>query len=87
LIPRAAGYYFSQEITRKFFHANNLKMMCRGQQYVEKVTQIMLRLIHVQGYSLEQCGLVTTICSSPDYLGKMKNVGAVFEIDDSLNMN
>jgi len=38
-IPTGPGYYFSQDVTRKFFHINNLKMLCRGHQYVEKVSQ------------------------------------------------
>ncbi len=40
VVPKGPGYTFSYKVTREFFYRNNLKMLFRGHEIVEKVSQL-----------------------------------------------
>jgi len=65
---------FSQKVTEEFLYHNNLKMICR--------TQFMM-----EGYSFHHDELVVTVFSAPNYVGRCRNLAAVLELDDTLDMN
>lgn len=73
--PRGAGYVWGSDITDKFTHSNNLKMICRAHQLMEK------------GYQFTHKNKCATIFSAPNYCCRCGNKASIVEIDDVLNLN
>lgn len=72
--PRGAGYIFGPDVSEKFIHTNDLKMICRAHQLV------------MNGYNWSHDNQVCTIFSAPNYCYRCGNQAAIMEIDDTLEM-
>eukprot|EP00919_Chromeraceae_sp_WS-2016_P054759 GHVR01130204.1.p1 GENE.GHVR01130204.1~~GHVR01130204.1.p1 ORF type:complete len:116 (+),score=22.58 GHVR01130204.1:700-1047(+) len=69
--PRGAGYIFGQDISMKFNHTNNLKMIARAHQLV------------MEGYNWVHDMNVVTVFSAPNYCYRCGNQAALMELDDT----
>lgn len=68
--PRGAGFYWGEDITDKFTHTNNLKMICRAHQLI------------MEGYSQCHNKKCVTIFSAPNYCYRCGNQGSVMEVGE-----
>ena len=70
--PRGAGYTFGQDISEKFIHENNIKLIARAHQLV------------MDGYNWVHGKQVVTIFSAPNYCYRCGNLASIMEIDEHL---
>lgn len=70
--PRGAGYCWGDDISDKFSHANDLKMICRAHQLV------------MDGYSYAHKKKCVTVFSAPNYCYRCGNQAAALEVGDTL---
>jgi serine/threonine-protein phosphatase 2A catalytic subunit len=73
--PRGAGYTFGPDVSTKFIHTNNLRMICRAHQLV------------MNGYNWSHEKNVCTLFSAPNYCYRCGNQAGIMEVDEALNMN
>jgi len=71
--PRGAGFTFGGNISEKFNHENNLKMIARAHQLVS------------EGYNWSHDDNVITIFSAPNYCYRCGNQAAIMEVDEQLD--
>jgi len=70
--PRGAGYCWGDDISDKFSHTNDLKMICRAHQLV------------MDGYSYAHKKKCVTVFSAPNYCYRCGNQAAALEVGDTL---
>ena len=63
--PRGAGYYWGEDISQKFNHKNNLKLVCRAHQ------------LNMEGYSYSHNKKCVTVFSAPNYCYRCGNAASV----------
>jgi serine/threonine-protein phosphatase 2A catalytic subunit len=73
--PRGAGYVWGSDVTDKFTHVNNLKMICRAHQLM------------MEGYKYCHKNKCATIFSAPNYCYRCGNQASIVEVDDTLVLN
>lgn len=71
--PRGAGFCWGEDISNKFNHRNNLKMICRAHQLI------------MDGYNYSHKKKCVTIFSAPNYCYRCGNCASVLEISDDLS--
>jgi len=69
--PRGSGELFGAVIAQKFCSVNKMEVIIRGHQ------------LCMQGFTSQFDGLVLTIWSAPNFLGRCGNAGAALEISDA----
>jgi hypothetical protein len=70
--PRGAGYVFGGDIVAQFCHRNDVRMIARGHQLV------------MEGFKFMFDEQLVTVWSTPNYMGKCGNVGAILQVDEQL---
>ena len=71
--PRGAGFCWGEDISDKFNHRNNLKMICRAHQLV------------MEGYNYAHKKKCVTVFSAPNYCYRCGNKASVLEVSDNLD--
>ena len=71
-LGRGIGYHFGSDITKKFTHHNNLKMITRGHQMM------------MDGYQKSHNEKVLTIFSAPNYCYRCGNQAAILDLDENM---
>jgi len=69
--PRGSGELFGAAIAQKFCSVNKMEIIIRGHQ------------LCMQGFQSHFDGLVLTVWSAPNFLGRVGNAGAALEISDA----
>lgn len=71
--PRGAGFIFGKDVSNKFCHNNDLKMIARAHQCINS------------GYQFCHNEKVCTVFSAPNYCYRCANDAAIMEVDEHLN--
>jgi serine/threonine-protein phosphatase 2A catalytic subunit len=67
---RFNGYFFGKDATKKFLDNNKLKLIIRGHQ------------LCLDGYGFNHDGLICTLYSAPNHLGRCGTKGGIMQIDE-----
>eukprot|EP01070_Trichotokara_eunicae_P012149 Trichotokara_eunicae@DN8601_c0_g1_i1.p1 len=72
---RGAGFTFGKDISEKFNHSNNLRLIARAHQLL------------MEGYQWTHENNIVTVFSAPNYCYRCGNQAAIMEIDEQINFN